>query len=119
MAPGARGANPDVRLRTQIWAGIRPFFVSFTQDLAKFCLALVGLYAIFVFVNALRLAGYDEARLKPVQDITFWATYATVLVLLVDFLLKLSFSILISLKRPDAGDSDSHGSAAQVVLDRK
>jgi len=70
------------------------FAVSFTADLIKFALVLLGLLVLHFVTRVLELSGYPPDRLASLNAVHYWASYATYCILGLDFLFKL-FGALI------------------------
>ena len=56
-------------------------------------MVLCGLVVFQGFVYGMKSMGYDEARLSSLENLHYWASYATIAVLSFDFLGKLVMSI--------------------------
>jgi hypothetical protein len=84
----------QVSVFREIWLRARPFVVSFSVDLICFSIVLVGLYIAFLFEHALKLAGYEQEKVKLLGDLHYWICFVVVLMLGIDFIVRLLLAMV-------------------------
>jgi hypothetical protein len=69
------------------------FVESYLADLLKGLMVLAGLMIFEGFLFGMRVMGYSAEKLSNLENVHYWASYATIGVLSLDFVIKLVLSI--------------------------
>jgi hypothetical protein len=76
------------------WDQVDWFAVSFTGDLIKFGLVLIGLLMLHLVTRLLEITGYPAERLASLETLHYWASYATYVILGFAFVFKLFGAVI-------------------------
>jgi len=69
------------------------FVESYLADLLKGLMVLSGLVVFQGFLFGMKAMGYSQDELASLQHVHYWASYATIVVLSIDFIFRLVMSI--------------------------